>query len=606
LRIKILLFLVLVFLTNNNILSKSKEVVFYTTSSFVLQKDSISDKYLEAKKYYTNKDYKTSLQKALKILELGHNISRKELVLTNHLVANIFYNTRSNKNAVKYYKKNIKLFDTFINLDGNDYFDDLDLIKSESLLNLGNLYYRFFNVDITPNNTDVLKVYKDSAFYFYNQIDSIRGFSPSILDVKSRAFSNTSVIYMNDTLYKEAKMFANKAIKIHKKLNNKVNEAGALGNLSSIYLSENNYVEAKRIYKEALDLIRNINTDKAVLVREKIYFNLAYNLYKLKDYEAYTYQELSYNIKDSLRDKELRKMIADVSERHNFDVKKNLLLKEEENKRLKDQRTFWLFGIGGFLIILSLLYWVNFYKLRQKNLGLELSQSQLIQNQNLEKVRSDSQVRILNATIDGKETERKQIAETLHDSVSALLSSANLHLQATRSQLKGEAPIEIDKTQEIIKEASQKIRDLSHTLVSSVLLKFGLKYAIKDMADKYSNSQIKIDTRIGETRRYHQDFEIKVYNIIQEFINNILKHSKAEKAIIKLDEVNGKLSLKITDDGVGFDKTKITNKDGLGLNQINARIQMMQGTFNIDSTKKHGTVIKVVLPILEKDGINLV
>ena len=109
-----------------------------------------------------------------------------------------------------------------------------------------------------------------------------------------------------------------------------------------------------------------------------------------------------------------------------------------------------------------------------------------------------------------------------------------------------------------------------------------------------------------EIRRYHQDFEIKVYNITQEFVNNILKHSKAEKAIIRLDEVNGKLSLKITDDGVGFDKTKVTNKDGLGLNQIDARIQMMKGNFNIDSTKNHGTVIKVVLPILEKEVVNLV
>ena len=375
--------------------------------------------------------------------------------------------------------------------------------------------------------------------------------------------------------------------------------------MSSIYLLENDFDEAKNIYFEALDLIRNINTTKALKVREDLYYNLAYNLYKLKDYKAYNYQELSYIIKDSLRDNEFRGMIADISEKYNFEAKKDLLLEVEENKRLKAQRTFWMFAVGGVLIIITLLFWVNFYKLRQKNFGLQLSKTQLIQNQNLEKVRSESQVRILNATIDAKETERKKIAETLHDSVSALLSSANLHLQATRSQLKGEVPIEIDKTQEILKNASQQIRDLSHTLVSSVLLKFGLKYAIKDLADKYSNSQIIIDTKIGETRRYHQDFEIKVYNIIQEFVNNILKHSKAEKAMLSVDEVNGKLSIKITDDGVGFDKTQVTNKDGLGLNQIDARIQMMQGDFNIHSTKKDGTAIKVVLPILEKDGINL-
>ena len=194
----------------------------------------------------------------------------------------------------------------------------------------------------------------------------------------------------------------------------------------------------------------------------------------------------------------------------------------------------------------------------------------------------------------------------MHDSVSALLSSANLHLQATRGLFDGNTPVEIDKTQKIIKEASQTIRDLSHTLVSSVLLKFGLKYAIKDMADKYSNSQIHIDTRIGDVRRYEQNFEIKVYNIIQEFVNNILKHSEAEKAMIYLDDIGGKLSLRISDDGIGFDKTKVVNKDGLGLNQIEARIQMMKGEFSIDSIRRNGTVIKVVLPVLEREQINRV
>lgn len=583
---------------------KRNEVVFNTTSSFVIQNDSLTVNYSKAKTLYDNKDYVSSLRMALKVTELNSYKNEEEKILINHLISNIYYATRNNKNALIYYKKTLdylkkdnKYADG--NKIDNNFSFDKDYIVSETLLNYGNTFYRL-------NINEGLSKYKDSALYYYKKVDETTSPQKNVLEVKSKAYNNLSGIYMNDSLYNKAKEFALKSISIHKQLNNKVNQAAALGNLSSIYLSENNYDEAKKIYFEALDLIRNINTSKALEVREGLYYNLAYNLYKLKDYKAYDYQELSYILKDSLRDKEFRGMIAEITEKYNFDVKKNLLLKEEENKRLKDQRAFWVIGITGFIIIISLLYWVNFYKLKQKNLGLELSQSQLIQNQNIEKLRSESQVRILNATIDGKETERKQIAETLHDSVSALLSSANLHLQATRSQFNGKTPIEIDKTQEIITEASQKIRDLSHTLVSSVLLKFGLKFAIKDMADKYSNSQIEIEISVGEVRRYHQNFEIKVYNIIQEFVNNILKHSKAEKATIELNEVNDKLSLRITDNGVGFDKTKITQKDGLGINQIDARIQMMNGIFHIDSSKNNGTIINVELPILEKEEPNLV
>ncbi|MEE9407114.1 MAG: ATP-binding protein [Polaribacter sp.] len=593
------LLILLILLTNNILYSKSKEAVFSTASSFIIQKDSISERYINAKKLYENQDYGNSLKSALDILKNENSISNVEKTLVNHLIGNIYYSTRNNLNAIKYYKKTLNILHNPI-LKENTIKNNFNerFIFAEIYLNYGNVYYRL-------NSEKGIKKYRDSALYFYNEVSSIKGIDDDkILEVKSRAYSNSSVIYMNDSLYDKAKEFAFKSINIHKKLNNKVNEAGALGNLSSIYLSENNYDEAKKTYFKAIDLIRNVKTSKALEVREGLYYNLSYNLYKLKDYTAYDYQELSYDIKDSLRDHEFRGMITEVTEKYNFDAKKTILLKEEENKRLKAQRTFWVFGIGSFIIIISLLFWLNFYKLRQKNLGLQLSKNLLIQNQNIEKLKSESQVRILNATIDGKESERKDIAETLHDSVSALLSSANLHLQATRSQFKGDHPIEIDKTQEIITEASQKIRDLSHTLVSSVLLKFGLNYAIKDMADKYSNSQIKIETQVGMVRRYHQSFEIKVYNIIQEFVNNVLKHSQAKNATVELKEENGKLCFVISDDGIGFDKHNITSKDGLGLNQIEARIQMMKGRFHINSFTSKGTTIEVDLPILEKENLN--
>ena len=242
------------------------------------------------------------------------------------------------------------------------------------------------------------------------------------------------------------------------------------------------------------------------------------------------------------------------------------------------------------------------YKLRQKNLKLKFSQKEFAQQKVVEKIKADTQNRILNATLDAKETERKEIAEILHDNVSALLSSANLHLQASGKHFKGETPEEIRKTKLIIKEASVKIRNLSHTLVSSVLLKFGLKYAVKDIAEKYTNSQLKFETSFGNLKRYDQRFEIKMFNIIQEFANNILKHSKAKKAFIFLNEnENGILCLKIEDDGIGFDKNEAYQKLSLGMNQIDARVQMMKGKFEITTAKGKGTKIHIELPITYKN-----
>ena len=246
---------------------------------------------------------------------------------------------------------------------------------------------------------------------------------------------------------------------------------------------------------------------------------------------------------------------------------------------------------------LLFLYIANLYKLKQKNLRLKLSENELEQQRKLEKLKSDSQAKIINAAIDGKETERKQIAEILHDNVSALLSSANMHLQATQKQFKGdEVPIEIQKSQQIILEASQKIRELSHNLVSSVLLKFGLEYAIKDAAKKYSNSSLRFFTAISNVNRYAQEYEIKIFNIVQELINNILKHSKAEKAYIAMEEEDSMLTIMVKDDGKGFDTNK--SKDGIGLNQIRARVDMLNGSFEIESAKNIGTKIIIKVPVV--------
>jgi len=194
----------------------------------------------------------------------------------------------------------------------------------------------------------------------------------------------------------------------------------------------------------------------------------------------------------------------------------------------------------------------------------------------------------------------------LHDSVSALLSSANLHLQATKKQYNGSTPLEIVKTQEIIQEASHKVRNLSHNLMSSVLLKFGLSIAIRDIAEKYSNSVLTIDTEIFDLRRYSQNFEIKTYNIIQELINNILKHSKANNALIELKEESNTLFLVISDDGIGFDKTKINLKEGIGINQIDVRIQMMKGKFHIESSANNGTKVTAEIPVIDQLEPNFV
>ncbi|APZ44998.1 hypothetical protein BW723_01245 [Polaribacter reichenbachii] len=592
------------------------EVLKFKTSSVIsVKNDSILKLNFEnVYKLYQKQDYIIALTNLLELLEKSKELeSNYWIYKCNFLLGEIYRKTNKFEKSLLFYKQSLAIVTLPVVEKSNSRFSDLDYVKT--LFKVG-ISYHSVNISIDMTNKlskyDSIKLavkkksYIDSALLTYKKIEQLPELNPQIENLKGAAYNNISNIYEEDSVFTQAEYYAKKAINIHKKNNDHLKTATSLNILANISLSQKKYQKAKALYSEAIDLIKNNNNSNAIRTKADLYYNLAWAMRNLEEFEAYDFQEKSFEIEEDIRDKEFKGIIEEISAKYDVDVAKRNVRQEEENKRLKTQRTYSIFGIILLLVIIILGYWLVINNLQQKNLALNLSKTKLIQDQNIEKLKSESQVRVLNATIDGKESERKQIAETLHDSVSALLSSANLHLQATRKQFNGATPVEIDKTQEIILEASHKIRDLSHTLISSVLLKFGLTFAIKEIAEKFSNSELNIETEINNVERYHQSFEIKVYNIVQEFVNNILKHSKAGNALIELEQKQDKLFIIISDDGIGFDKTKITSKDGLGLNQIDARIQMMKGKFKIDSSKNNGTQILVELPVLEKEEPSLV
>ena len=585
----ILLFLFSLTIQAKNNVIHNKEVFHVKTSLIFIEepKDSVLEKkYEELKTLFEISNYSESLQGFLRLNEKVSSSENSILKFKiNSFIAKIYRKSRDHKKAIASYKKSLNLLNGSVLEDDGIVFTQQKYL-AKTLLDIGTQF-------------QLLEKY-DSAFFYYKKLEDIVSYEDEILDNKALSYSNLSGIYQSDTTYtnhlEKAIDYANKAISIHKKRGNRINQAYAINNLANVYLLNKDFEQSKKIYFEGIKLIKRDTSTRAIRIKENLYFNMAWAMRNLKEYHAYDTLFTALDLSDDLRDIDIAEMLERVTGEYNVDV----VRREGEFEKKKAQSLTLLIGISFFAIILLLAFFLNQYKLRQRNLSLQLSKQELAQQQKLEKVRTESQIRILNATLDGKETERKQIAETLHDSVSALLSSANLHLQACKKLFKGPIPVEVEKSQNIIHEASHKIRNLSHTLVSSVLLKFGLAYAIKDMAEKYSNSQLEIVFQTKNIQRYDQDFEIKLHNIIQELINNAIKHSEATIAEINLVEKDKKLLLSINDNGKGFDTLKMSHKDGLGINQIDARIHMMSGKFIIDSQKGKGTKISIELPVYMK------
>ncbi len=538
-----------------------------------------TDSLLKARNLFKHNKHKEALKISLDLLKKATDTEDSLLIeRTSFLIAQIFKASNNYNKALKYFKKS--------SVFTRDTFGSEKLLALE--LYMGDMFYKINQID--------------SATYHLNKIiERTTNENESKVELlKAKAYANLCAIQIERGDLINAEINVLEALHLHKKYNNKTATAHALNNLATIYLQQERFRDAKRVYFEALSLLENDHTRTGLDFRETIYDNLSWTLYKLKDYHTYTYQEKSFHIRDSLRNSEISGFLAEIEGKFNAEtIKKKEQLKTTIEIAKKERAQ----GIVNILIIISLSLllgvWLiyRYLKLRQENLQLEYKQNQLIQQNKLEQIQNDAREKILNATLDGKESERKMIAETLHHSVSTLLSSASLHLQASKRLLKETPPEEIEKAQKIVNEAADKIRNLSHSLVSSVLLKFGLSYAIQDLCDKYSNAALYFHCDCNEIIRYNPDFELKINSIIDELLNNIIKHSKATNAEIKLNQKERLLEITILDDGKGFDPTKEINASGLGLRQIEARVKKMQGVFKITSSKNEGTSIYISVPI---------
>ena len=544
-------------------LDKALTLVNNTQNTFAFKSDANTQQEFDYR--YVQILYESGEQdKALeKCLEGYEKLDPSSPLYLNYVyfLSKMFANTRNYDKAIYYNKIALT--------HSQSKKDTVSLIRS--LVRIGTFYF-------AKNDLDSAK------FYLRKVIHSNYALNSKTEKRISNAYNNLGVIAQYEDNYPLAKHYAREAIEIKIKQRDTLGFTSLSINLGNLYFNEKKYKIAIEKYLSAGELIDKDSSMDAMALKKVIYENLSLAHDSLKDYQsAYHYLLNSRDLDRALNESILNENLAETEAKFNL-AREEQKTEAERNNVLRTQ--FLFYGLAFLTLtffIIVLIFYKN-YKLKQQN--------------KLEQVQNDIQTRIINATIDAKEKERKTIAEILHDSVSALLSSANLHLQASKSQMNTKAPVEITKAQQIVGEASVKIRDLSHDLISSVLLKFGLAFAVHDMCEKYSNSEFTLISDANGIKRYNQKFEIKIHNIIEELINNVIKHSKAKNASIMLSEKEGnKLIIQIIDDGRGFDVKKVFNKKGLGLSHIEARIKVMKGVFNINSKRGEGTSIFISAPI---------
>lgn len=207
----------------------------------------------------------------------------------------------------------------------------------------------------------------------------------------------------------------------------------------------------------------------------------------------------------------------------------------------------------------------------------------------------EQELRSIDAMIEGQELERKKVADELHDDLGSLLATIKLHFE----YIKKGTNTTYDQVEILLDEAYQKIRGIAHTKNAGVIAHQGLLPALTKMANAVNaTNAIKIEiSEFGLDQKIQNSLELSIFRIIQELMANAIKHAKATKLSIQLTQHQDTLNIIVEDNGQGFKASKNTINNGIGLHNIEKRIENLEGHFTIDSLLGKGTTILIDLPL---------
>ncbi|MGD0583210.1 MAG: ATP-binding protein [Bacteroidales bacterium] len=216
--------------------------------------------------------------------------------------------------------------------------------------------------------------------------------------------------------------------------------------------------------------------------------------------------------------------------------------------------------------------------------------------------RTKTERRVLNAIINTEENEKKRFAKDLHDGLGPLLSTVKMSLSALTGKIRDQAGIDIlQNTNHIVNEAISTIKEVSNNLSPHVLSNFGLLSAISAFSAKINQTKaLEIDFKSNmEGQRLENDKEVIIYRAVCELINNSILHSGGSHIDIELHRHEKFVTLQFSDNGRGFDTSKLETEDnkGMGISNIETRVKSIDGVFILESNPGKGTsaLIKIMV-----------
>lgn len=614
---------------------------FYSALFFSQQKDAQLYQYLTQIKQWIdegNPEAEKSLKKIEKLVEKEGSDSIKGLLYRTYY--NFYTSSLDNDNAMKYIDKSISAYQRAKYAKG----------ETLSRMNKGNLFLKKADFkNAVGNYLTALSLAQQKnlekekglllknlgvAFYNQNKLDEALDYAQKSLAVFTKLkmqkeiaaqLSNIGNVHYAKFENKKGLEYYNKALQISEKVKDSVQLAKLYNNIGAIlYENKIDSVKALQYVVKSLDIKKKIGDPDAIMFQyssvanlyanqglydeAKKYLDVAfemakksgnteelkeiYSIYSIiyygkKDFKkAVDYERLFAKYKDSLLSIENSKTVDELNTKYKTAEKDKEIL---QNKNQLYRRNVYIFSLGA-LFLAGLAVAFSIFRHRKKNEKIKI-QKEILHQQDL----------ATKAVMKAEDNERKRMATHLHDGVAQLLGAANMNVEALGDFRDDDTAFDkiLEKTKNILDDAITDVRGLSHQMMPNMLIKSSLGNALQDLIEKSNSPKLHINLKLdGLQEDLDKNIQVVIYRIIQECINNTIKHAQASKIDISVKQNTKEVETEISDNGVGFNTNEVSSKSsGLGLGNIKSRIDMMKGKFEIVSSKNTGTKINVKIPL---------
>jgi len=483
------------------------------------------------------------------------NNIQNEIVISNINIGNTYNYMEDAKKSLAYYQK------------------AYPVLKNQKTKLAANLFNSMASVLQDIKKYDEALVMFNKSLAIKKQLADSMGICNTLINITS--------LYNDKGNAAEARKYALKALAMARQLGNQKLQALVQSDLGTLDKGERKFAEALQKHFENLGNAKKVNdiyVQRSELARIYAIYEQQGN-YQL----AFSYLQQYQQLLDTVDGEAAAKQIAESEtkyktlekelENQKLQAVNKLQVKETEKTKQKMYFIFW----AAVLILLSGM--AVFYLLyRYNNIKIQNKQREIATK----------------AVFEGEQNERIRIARDLHDGIGQMLSVVKMNLSTISPADKN-----VEGAANLVDKTIAEVRTISHNLIPEAL-NFGLFAALEDICQKIAESgKTKINLHVADELKqqtFSRQNELSIYRIVQEVLNNMLKHAGASHISIDITKPNANMLIAIKDNGKGFDTEKINESKGIGWKNISARVHLLDGKMNIHSERLMGTTIEISIP----------